>query len=78
LIQDEWSGTATELCNEMKKQDGSFDLNPATLTKRIKAISGLFRKEFNIAVDFERNRNSRRIILKRADAEATDNEGVTV
>ena len=78
FLQDEWSGTSTELCNVLKKQDSNFNLSPSILTKRLKATCGLFKKEFNIAVDFERNRNSRRIILKRADAEATDNEGVTV
>jgi hypothetical protein len=65
FLQDEWSGTATELCTELKKQETGFDLNPAILTKRLKALSGLLRKDFNIAIDFERTHNSRRIFLRR-------------
>jgi hypothetical protein len=72
FLQDEWSGTSTELCKELKKQDGSFDINPATLTKRLKAQSGLFKKEFGIAVDFDRTRKNRLIILKRITADPAD------
>ena len=65
FLKEEWGGTATELCAELKKQDGSFDLNPATISKKLKAANGLFKKEFNIIVDFDRGRDSRRILLKR-------------
>jgi len=65
LIEDEWSGTATELCAKLKKQDSSFEVSPATISRRLKVASELFKSEFNISVDFERERNSRRIILKR-------------
>ena len=67
FLKDEWSGTATELCGKLKKVDGSFDISPATLTKRLKAISSLLIKEFNISVNFERSRSSRRIILRRIE-----------
>lgn len=65
FLKDEWSGTATELCNELSKAAGGFELTPVTLTKKLKALSGLFRKDFHIAIDFERTRNSRRILLRR-------------
>lgn len=65
FLKEDWSGTATELCGELSKAGSGFDLNPATLTKRLKALSGLFRKDFHIAIDFERSRNSRRIFLRR-------------
>lgn len=65
FLKDDWSGTATELCGELSKAGSGFDLNPATLTKRLKALSGLFRKDFHILIDFERTRNSRRIFLRR-------------
>ena len=68
FLQENWSGTATELCAELTKIGGDIELNPATLTKRLKAQTGLFRKEFNIAIDFERTRNSRRIFLHRVTA----------
>lgn len=65
FLKDDWSGTATELCAELKKQDCGFDLSPAILTKKLKALSGLFRKDFHILIDFERTRSSRRIFLRR-------------
>lgn len=69
FLKDDWSGTATELCSELSKAGSSFDLTPATLTKKLKALSGQFKKEFHILIDFERTRNSRRIFLRR-DANA--------
>ncbi|WZL77363.1 hypothetical protein QBE55_07150 [Eubacteriales bacterium mix99] len=63
FLKDDWSGTATELCGELS--GSNFDLNPATLTKKLKAMSGLFRKDFHILIDFERTRSSRRIFLRR-------------
>ncbi len=65
FLQDEWSGTATELCGELSKAVSGFELTPPILTKKLKALSGLFRKDYHIAIDFERTRNSRRIFLRR-------------
>jgi len=65
FLQDEWSGTATELCGELKKLDGGLELNPATLTKKLKSISGLFKKEHNIDIVFERTHKNKRIFLRR-------------
>ena len=65
FLKDDWSGTATELCEELKTLDKGFELNPAILTKRLKALSGLFRNEYHIAIDFERTRSSKRIFLRR-------------
>ena len=68
FLKEDWSGTATELCNELKKLDEDFSLSPPALAKRLKAMDGLFRKEFNIAVDFERTHGSKRIFLRRQEA----------
>jgi hypothetical protein len=65
FLKEDWSGTATELCAALKKQNESFDLTPAVLTKRLKALSGLLGQECHIAIDFERTRASRRIFLRR-------------
>jgi len=37
FLQNEWSGTATDLCNELKNRDSSFTLVPATLGKQLDA-----------------------------------------
>jgi len=65
FLKDDWSGTATELCGELSKTGNGFDLTPAILIKKLKALSGLFRKDFHILIDFERTRSSRRIFLRR-------------
>ena len=65
FLKDDWGGTATELCGELSKASSGFDLTPAILTKKLKTLSGLFRKDFHILIDFERTRSSRRIFLRR-------------
>ena len=68
FLKDDWSGTATELCSEISKSVNGFELNPATLTKKLKALSSVFKKDFHITIEFERSRNSRRIFLHREQA----------
>jgi hypothetical protein len=53
------------LSAELSKLDVSLNFTPATLTKRLKSLSGLFRKDFGIAVDFARTHGSKQILLKR-------------
>jgi len=64
FLGDAWSGTATELCDALKKIDPEADLAPRTVTKRLKANTGLFRKN-NIVIAIDRNRDSRAITLTR-------------
>ena len=75
FLKDEWTGTATELCEALAKQNSNFNLNPANLTKRLKQLSGSFSKDCNILIGFERPSNSRRIFLRR---ESKVRDGVTV
>jgi len=72
FLENEWSGTATELCNELRKQDTTFEITPASLSKRLNAHVGLLKNEFGIVVSFERSSSRRQIILKR------DGVGMTV
>jgi len=65
FLRDEWSGTATDLCVELSKLDATLNLTPVTLTKRLKSLSGLFRKDYGIAVDFARTHGGKHILLKR-------------
>jgi hypothetical protein len=65
FLENEWRGTSTELCCELKKLDDSFDLTPATLTKRLKALVGISNIEFGIAISFERTHKNKLILLKR-------------
>lgn len=65
FLQENWSGTATDLCRELAKRSTDFEYNPATITKRLKSLTGLFRKEYKISVDFERKHNGKQIIMAR-------------
>ena len=77
FLQEEWSGTATELCNALKEQSESFDVQPNTISKKLKALEGLFKNEFDIAISFGRVSNKRGIILKRTTTEETPAEATT-
>jgi len=65
FLQDTWSGTATELCDELNKIDDNLGVNPLTVTKQLKNNMTLFKKEFNIDISFDRRRDSRVITLTR-------------
>ncbi|MCL2322737.1 MAG: helicase RepA family protein [Oscillospiraceae bacterium] len=65
FLQDEWSGTATELASELKKQDDSFNLNPAIMVKRLNAKKDIFKNEYLIDIQFVRTHSCKRILLKR-------------
>ncbi len=65
FLKDEWSGTATELCEELKKIDPETKLMYRTITKKLKSNFSYF-KENHIIIDFEgRNRDNRVIKLSR-------------
>jgi RecA-family ATPase len=65
ILQDEWSGTATALCDALKRIDPAADVFPRTITKRLKGSTGYFKKNgINIAV-IDRDREKRGIKLTR-------------
>jgi hypothetical protein len=43
LVQDTWSGTATELCDALKRIDPDADVAPLSVTKQLKRNITLFR-----------------------------------
>jgi hypothetical protein len=63
LLEDRWSGTATELCNALKRIAPKADLAPHTITKRLKA-NPLFKKN-SIDIDVDRTGSSRTITIVR-------------
>ena len=67
FLQEEWSGTATELCDELKKRDSSFPLIPSTIGKQLNASSGLLKKDYGIAFERDRNKQAKRIFLRRVE-----------
>jgi archaellum biogenesis ATPase FlaH len=67
FLQEDWSGTATELCNELKSRNANFTLSPATLAKQLNASSTLLKKDYSIAFERDRNSKAKRIFLRRIE-----------
>ena len=64
FLKEEWSGTATDLCNALNEIDSSSGLTKLNITKKLKNNMTFF-KENNIEVNFDRKRDERKIILTR-------------
>jgi len=75
LVQDAWSGTATELCDALKAIDPEADVNPLTISRRLKGSITLF-KENNIIIDLDRDRKNRTITITRQDDDQRGKEEV--
>jgi len=65
FLKDDWNGTATELCDELKKHDSNFNLTPAILVKKLNASNSLFKKDYGIVFERDRNKKTKRIFLRR-------------
>jgi len=79
FLHDTWAGTATELCEGLKKVDPDTTLMYRTITKKLKNNISFF-KENNIVIDFDqRNRESRLIVFTRqSQQEQLELTGVTL
>ena len=71
-LKDEWTGTATELCNALKEIDPEAEIAPNTITKKLED-NGLF-KENNIIVKRDRDSKNRAITLTRLHDESEQTE----
>jgi len=67
FLQEEWSGTATDLCNELKSRDANFPFAPSTIGKQLNASLGLLKKDYGIVFDRDRNKKTKQILLRRAE-----------
>jgi hypothetical protein len=63
FLKDEWSGTATELCNALKVLEPNAEIAPNTITKKLEENS-LF-KENNITIKRDRDSKTRAITITR-------------
>jgi len=67
FLQDEWRGTATELCKELKSLDSNFSLVASTLGKQLFASSRLLEKDYSIVFDHDRSSKIKQIFLRRVE-----------
>jgi hypothetical protein len=65
FLCDEWSGTATDLCNGLKKLDCNFKSTPAVLRKELNSSKDFFKNELHIDIDFDRTHSKKLITIKR-------------
>ena len=63
--KDTWSGTATELCDELKTIDSGFDYAPANARKKLTAAVDYFKKIKKISVEFGRTHSDKIITLSQ-------------
>lgn len=65
FLDEAWKGTPTQLCEELREFDSSFDLSPLSISKKLTAISDLLKSQYEIVFFAERSRKGRCISLKR-------------
>lgn len=66
FLDKTFKGTATELCNELKKVDENFEYSNYTITKKIKSLKASLKFKFNINAEVGgRSSNNRVITLSR-------------
>ena len=67
FLKEDWNGTATELCSELKRLNTDFSMSPAVISKQISAISASLKKDYGILFERDRNMKARRIFLQRIE-----------
>lgn len=65
FLQNEWQGTATELCNGLRTFDSKANITPTNLSKQLRRIDKFLQKEFCIKVSFKKSGSIKKIILQR-------------
>jgi len=65
FLKDEWSGTATELCNALKAIDPDVELSPHSIAKKLETNSII--KDNGIIIKRDRDGNSRTITKRNDD-----------
>ena len=64
-----WSGTATQLCEELKLLDSEFSISPTVITRTLRSREKFLRLQCGVLCDFARNKSARIIKLERAAGE---------
>ena len=65
FLQNEWQGTATELCKALLKQDPKANITPTNLSKQLRRIDEFLQKEHCIKTSFKKSGNVKKIIFQR-------------
>jgi hypothetical protein len=65
FLQNEWQGTATELCNALRERDSTANISPTNLSKQLRRIDKFLQKEFCIKVNFKKSGSVKTITLQR-------------
>ena len=65
LVTSTFTGTATQLVEEVKKLDESFDISSRGIAKKLSSLQGLLREKYGIKYLWERGHKGRMITLFR-------------
>ena len=65
FLQNEWQGTATELCKALREQDQKASITPTNLSKQLRRIDKFLQKEFSIKTCFKKSGSVKSIMLQR-------------
>lgn len=57
FLNEQWQGTATELCDLLKEMDRSTEIAPRSIAKKLESISEQLLSDY--AIDFKANRSSK-------------------
>ena len=78
FLEEEWNGTATELCNALDEIDPASGVTPLNVRRQLEASADFLKNEFNIVLDKDRSSSKRLIFLKRQTEPQPTNDSMTV
>jgi len=65
FLQNEWQGTATELCKALRALDTKANITPTNLSKQLRRIDKHLQKEYSINTSFKKSGSVKKITLTR-------------
>ena len=67
ILNQNWQGTATELCNELTEIERNLNIKPISIGKTLRTIDHVLEKEYMIKTTFQKTNGVQKIIFKRTN-----------
>jgi hypothetical protein len=61
--QDTWTGTATELCDELNQINTDYVVNHLSITKKLNTNADTLKSKYHVDVDTDKRTQKKRVIL---------------
>ncbi len=65
FVGEYWQGTATNLCEELKKINSNFEMSALSITKKLNSMDKVLKAKYKIDIVSDRNKSKRLITLFR-------------